>query len=196
MPTSVDYRYWAQLAGWTTAEAAALFLNEDPDSLIITGDQQPNTIGWRYLRMHRLLQRAVEMDELSTPSSPEDMLEWAKRNNVEVPEQVIESVRPRPPFRSWRARFRSMRKQRNRLAEERDDLREQLASATEPLDARRRKTYQRLILGMARAKFGYDSGTDRSAAIGKIQAALGHDLSVSDDTIRIALFEAARDLNA
>lgn len=65
-----------------------------------------------------------------------------------------------------------------------------------PLGTRERETLLKLVIGMAVKGFDYDPSASRSDAVAQIKAALeGVGISISDDTIRDKLKEAASFLN-
>src|SRR3954451_17091380 len=87
----VDYDYWGRMPGWTMSEAAALLLGYDPDRMNPAEDKQhePGSATWKYKRLLRVLQRACEMDELSSPEILQVLLEWARSNKVDLPQLLL-----------------------------------------------------------------------------------------------------------
>ena len=97
----IDYEFWSQMSGWTVAEAAALLLEIDPDRLPEETDDRGRP-GWKYRRLFRLLDRAREMEELSSPMTPREFLTWASSNGLKAPEKLEATVRAGMPHRNWR----------------------------------------------------------------------------------------------
>src|SRR4051794_16233718 len=81
----VDYGYWGRMPGWTMSEAASLLLGHDPDRMDPANGEQhePGSLGWKYRRLLRVLERACEMDELSNPEVPRVLLDWARSNKID-----------------------------------------------------------------------------------------------------------------
>jgi hypothetical protein len=192
----VDYGYWGRMPGWTMSEAAALFLGHDPDRMNPTENRQhePGSPGWEYKRLRRMLKRACEMDELSSPEVPRVLLEWARSNKIDTPPMLVEKARTGGRVRNWRGRHSAMKKERDELRAERDKLEEELKRVKdEELDTRERATLLKMIFAMAKAKFKFDPAASRSDAVPLICSALeGANLKLSDDVIRNKLDDAAR----
>jgi len=99
----VDYDYWGRMPGWTMSEAAALLLGYDPDGMNPAEDKQhePGSAAWKYRRLLRVLQRACEMDELSSPEIPQVLLEWARSNKIDRPQLLVGRVRASGRVHNW-----------------------------------------------------------------------------------------------
>jgi hypothetical protein len=178
-PTTPDYEFWSQMSGWTVAEAAALLLDVDPDRLPENFDE-PETLGWKHRRLLRLLSRAEEMDELSSPMAPWDFLTWALSNKLSPPAKLEETVRSgNSRQRNWRKKYFRMKKKHGRLKER--------IAAYEKLNdepkTRVRRTLLHLIGGMARAKFGHTK--DPKGTVKRIENALmAVEWPLTNNTIR------------
>ena len=145
----VDYGYWGRMPGWTMSEAAALLLGHDPDRMNPTENRQhePGSPGWKYKRLHRMLERACEMEKLSDPEVPRVLLEWAENNKIDTPPMLVEKMRAVVDVRNWRRRYSAMKKERDELRAERDALAEELKRVKdEELDTRERATLLKMIL--------------------------------------------------
>jgi hypothetical protein len=177
----LDYDYWGRMPGWTISEAAALLLDINPD-FRRTGNGKEVEVGtkeWEFGRLRHLLKRARKMDELSSPMSPREFLQWATSNGLRPSEQLTASVKSGKPLRNWRAKYFNMKRQR-------DDLRTELEDSVSPKE---RTSLLKIVLGMAKSKFNHREGSPHT--VGAIERALnGVELSVSDDVIRKYLAEA------
>ncbi|QDM16061.1 hypothetical protein FNL56_09340 [Tardiphaga sp. vice304] len=177
----VDYEYWSKMPGWTVAEAAALFLDIDPDKLPEKSDK-PETPGWRYWRLRRLLARARNMDELESPMVPRDFIAWAVSNGLKPSEQLVLPVRAGKPHRNWRTRYSDMRKERDVLRAELDDLKALVAEPT----GKAKFTLLTIIGGLARSKFDHFRNSPQT--VSKLQRSLSDvGISVDNGTIRSCL---------
>ncbi len=181
----VDYKFWSQMSGWTVAEAAALLLDIDPDRL----PQEPEERGtraWEYRRLVRLLDRAREMDELSSPMTPREFLAWASSNGLKPPIQLETTVRAGKPHRNWRTRYRDMKKERDRLLIEVEELRQQVADDLNPAA---RKTLLKLVGGLSRVHFKHS--TNNHQTVSKLEKLMDSlTWHVSNNAIRAHLNEA------
>jgi hypothetical protein len=177
----LDYDYWGRMPGWTVSEAAALLLDINPDCRP-TGNGKnidSKTKEGEYHRLKRLLKRAQKMDELSSPMSPRDFIQWAASNKLTKSEQLEASLKSGKPLRNWRTKYFNMKRQR-------DELTKKLKDSVLPKE---RQTLLKLLLGMAQAKFNHEKGSHKT--VSAIVAALDRvDLSVGDDSIRKYLREA------
>jgi hypothetical protein len=177
----LDYGFWGRMAGWTVSEAAALLLDINPD-VRRTGngkDVDAGTKEWEYHRLRRLLKRARKMEELSSPMSPREFIQWAVSNGLTPSEQLKASVKSGKPLRNWRTKYFDMKRQR-------DELTKKLEDSVLPKE---RQTLLKILLGMARAKFNHEEGSHKTVSV--IVAALNRvDLSVGDDSVRKYLREA------
>jgi hypothetical protein len=66
------------------------------------------------------------MDELSSPMTPREFLQWASSNGLKPPEQLEVTVRAGRLPRNWKTRYRAMRRERDQLQAELDILADQL----------------------------------------------------------------------
>lgn len=192
---SPDYVFWARMPAWSMSEAAALLLGLDPETTTpvkgpAEADRGSAHVG--YERLRRLMRRARDVGELARLEVPREVIAWAKQNAIPGPELLLEQVTSVSRKGTIRGRLVRLKKTNRRLHEEIETLRAKLnAASDEAIDARERRTFQKMILGMAKAKFGFKEGNDRSNAVSKIQHALGDGKTkVSDDTILAKLREA------
>ena len=117
-----------------------------------------------------------------SPAAPKEFLEWAISNDLPVSDALKQSVDGAEKLVNWKAQYFRMKKKR-------DALNEQI---NEAIAAKERTSFLRMILGMARAKFGH---TAAKPAIKMIEGTLSDQkLSVSDDVIRRLLNEAEEKL--
>ena len=176
---AVDYNFWSRMSGWTAAEAAALFLNLDPDQLpndlhIVRDDP------WSYNKLQRALERAVEMDELSSPMFPRDFLTWARSNRLKPPQALENAVQSGKPQRNWRSRYSKMRRNRDQLLAQ---LEEMKAQHGEELHPGAQKALTTIIGALIRKHLKHVKGDHNTVSkIKKIADEFG--LTVSDNTIR------------
>jgi len=177
----LDYDYWGRMPGWNISEAAALLLDLDPDRKQSKDgeDASSDAKEWEYRRLHRILERAEQMKVLEFPESPREFVQWATSNRLEASEQLKSSVRSGKRLRNWKLRYREVKK-------ERDQLLKQLEDNMAPKE---RLSILKLIVGMARAKYGHTEGSHKS--VSSIHHSLdGKGIKLSKDTIKKYLDEA------
>ncbi|MFK4616744.1 hypothetical protein [Bradyrhizobium diazoefficiens] len=164
----IDYEFWSRMSGWSVSEAAALFLDIDPDR-IPEESSDPEHPGSKYRRLFRLLDRAREMEELEPLTVPRDLLAWASSNGIKPSVELTTKVRAGKPHRNWRTRYKAIREERDKLVLELEALKAELSDDVAP---RAKTTLLKLVGGMARAKFGHASNVRGTAK--KIEDALDH----------------------
>ncbi|MET0000727.1 MAG: hypothetical protein ABW125_15135 [Candidatus Thiodiazotropha lotti] len=90
-----DYDHWGKVPLWSSADAAALLFGKDPQ--IVTPDSiqpyiQSSGFPKKYMQMYTLIDRAVSAGELRSNSNlinPTDLLEWARQNQLNIPNELI-----------------------------------------------------------------------------------------------------------
>ena len=181
-----DYDHWAKMPGWTLREAIALIQKRVLRQSNIFDDESH--------KIEELAYRARDMGQLSDPVLPIVFLSWAKQKNIPIPEKLATKV------------HHSLSQEVDLLSliREMDELKahvEKNASLEKSLSARERQTLYKMIIGMAKDAYGYDSKVSRSPFPKELEGILdGLGISVSDDTVRDKLKEASeflpQDVNA
>lgn len=157
--------HWSQCAHWTLHEAVALSLGGDPialdkDSLMDCLDVDLPVV-WEYRRRTDLVNRAREAGELSDPTPPGRFLKWAKRRALEYPKELEEALEAHGHT---------------------------LVDGKKELGTRERQSLQKIIYGMAAAKYGYKPNGIKSSAVQNICSDLAEQgVGVGDDTVREVL---------
>lgn len=138
-------RRWARSPAWRLPwEAATLLLGGEPG--VFTFSRSMSDKNKAYGDLCEQIQRAVEMKDLAPLSRPEAVIAWAKRNNIAVPasiENELVQVGPTPA----------------------PTVDQEIAST------RMRRNLALLILGMAKAKYGYDPRKGKQSAARDISRA-------------------------
>lgn len=96
--TNADFDYWSKAAHWTLDEAIALSFGKAPERVKWDNVQSFTNISpfaFQYARRRELALRAVQWKQLFDPVLPGIFLAWAKRNEILVPEKLIEVVERR-----------------------------------------------------------------------------------------------------
>ena len=165
----VDLQYWAQMPGWRVAEAAALLLGLDPDSVTTakgTNVSEPQ----RFVRLKRLMLRAYNMDQLDSPIIPRAFLEWASSNEIPIPKPLLDAVAKGKPLRNWKKRAQSYRRRLGTLESKSGDI--------DDMPAKSLHSLYRIILGIAEHKYKFDPQKNNSAAI-----------NIEDTLVKVGLSE-------
>lgn len=180
-----DFEYWAKFPLWTLDEAVALTLGKDPRVVTwskIEESAETSLFAARFDNLRRFVLRAKEAQQLTDLVFPADYIAWAKANPVPLPPELEKSVQAfSGQVPDWKALF--------------EETKSQLASATKasdrPVSEKERKTFLRIVLGMAIVGYGYDHRADRGPTAKDIaDDLLRLGMSVDVDTVRAKLKEA------
>ncbi|MCG7923076.1 MAG: hypothetical protein N0C81_03115 [Candidatus Thiodiazotropha lotti] len=95
---AADYGHWGKVPLWTSADAASLLFGKDPQ--IVTPDSiqpyiQSSGFPKKYMQLYTLIDRAVSAGELQSESNlikPIDLLDWAGKHNISVPNELLSSI--------------------------------------------------------------------------------------------------------
>ena len=201
------YDFWTKTAYWKLDEAAALNLGRDPHHVTwekLKSYAASSPFARRYERQRDLILRAKAMGQLFDPVIPGLFLAWAQRTEIELDARLVEAVEARGiQVADWKTHYDRMDEiaQNNkavgeealrRVAELEALLRDREALAAKGLSTRERNSLLKIVLGMAMACYKHDPRASRMKTAGLISDELEQvGLSVSDDTIRKYLSEAA-----
>ncbi|HEY8248843.1 MAG TPA: hypothetical protein VIG38_16405, partial [Hyphomicrobium sp.] len=90
-----QYYHWALMPCWSLEEATALLLGKDPDVVDLLALKHlhgSSQFAARFVTLLHRLQEAKEQAELDEYVSAEQLLDWAKRRQVEVPARMSKSI--------------------------------------------------------------------------------------------------------
>lgn len=186
-----DFAHWSKMVRWTLDEATALSLGKAPKMVSwesIKPYLQQSLFADEYSKRRELLLRASEHEALENPVLPAELIGWAQRIDITLPQELIDAVR------ATGSRIEDWQK----LTAERDALREQMkqleenAAKERPLSTRERETLLKIILGMAMEQYSYNPDRSRNEAPTQIADDLdSHGIQVTNDTVRTWLRTAA-----
>ena len=177
--TSADYEYWVKLATWEIYQATALLLGRRPDDIDITAIENHShdcIFAKKYVNLFRLIENWHWKPELPRTSGPREFLAWAKKFQVSVPEGLSSA-------------FEEVHTLENM---ERDVELNDLPARSKSAATKERNSILKLVLGIAKAQYGYDPNPARSSTTTQICEDLDSvGLSLDPQTIRKILKEAA-----
>jgi hypothetical protein len=93
-----DYAHWSKAAYWTLDEAIALSFGKAPEIVnweLVQKYLNVSAFALRYSRVRDLAGRAKLLGQLYNPVLPGFFLAWAKRNEIDVPVELVEKVKAR-----------------------------------------------------------------------------------------------------
>ena len=217
-----DYRHWSRAPYWTLDEAISLTFGKDPR--IVAPDKflefsHQDGFVKKYLELNDIVNRARKMKLLTDPIQPSVYIIWAKQSGYEIPADlesaIVNNAAHTTDWKLEHDKLKEVMAEKLRLTEARlhdieteaanatqckdtriEQLKAQLEEATaKPLGTRERETLLKILIGMAVGGYGHDTKSSRSSTVSEITSDLEKvGLSVSDDTVRKWLNEAAGQL--
>lgn len=91
-----DFDYYGKAACWSLDECVALSFGKEPQKVnleLISPYVKVSPFALRYERRHDLFLRAKRVEQISDPAEPAAFLGWAKRNDIDMPQGLVERVR-------------------------------------------------------------------------------------------------------
>ncbi len=190
-----DYSYWSKVDLWTLDDATALSLGKEPKglnsgSLVHMARYSP--FARAYMGRSEMLGRARKAGALKFPVSPAEFVNWSEAKGLQLPEELVASVRTSA----------GRLEDRERLVAERDSPREELGQLKRKVAdkrvsdlARKFNTLQRIFFGMAIRGYAHNPYGGASAVIKEIETdLLTLGIPVTDETIAGYLSEAGREI--
>ena len=91
-----DFSHWACMAYWSAEEAVALILGKGPKRVnLINLDEystQASPFIQRFKNLKELTDRAIDAEVVPKQPTPRQWVEWAKKNNFEIPNELEEEL--------------------------------------------------------------------------------------------------------
>jgi len=213
--------YWARMPHWTEEEAAALLLGVNPEIMTNGSDSWEDIVrahAGQYAGILALTRRVTANRQIEPPCTPARWLAWAIALDMPVPEELRQLVDQwdgvgkasedreaesllRTRIEELEAELAAVQNAHREFVQglKADHLAELIAAAksNQPLGARERETMLKIVIGMAVKGYSFDPRASRSDRINEIVRDVEKcGLSVSDDTVRRYLKEAAELLPA
>jgi hypothetical protein len=172
---SIDWAFWARMPGWTVEEFASLAVGEDPELSMSSSSslERKQTL--------RLLQRAVEMDEIKSPDKPIEFLRLANSGGIAIPEELKIAASNKTKIRNYRRMYRKVKTERNELR----------ALNQDEIKPKRLHSIYLLLYTMATEKYKFKYNANNSAAKNILDDVERKGLKIDRDTIRKLLGDAA-----
>lgn len=164
--------FWTKCSYWTPEEAAALWLDCDPeflnDGTIAPYLNEP--IGKDYTERVFLLRRALESGEFDSHLKPWTVVKWTERLGMPMPTPISDAI---SNFERRRTPDRGTSKGAVKVP-----------SPANTIDLRYHKTLQKLVAAMAADAYKFDAGKQRQAATSQIASAVERlGLSIDEATV-------------
>lgn len=202
-----DLSYWCKMPYWTSAELTFLSCGYDPRKLgqMTPLDRSHEPALWDYLeRRHMLIVRFISAGHLFDRITPMEGVMFLSDIQEPVIDPLLDFCHQQGYKRTnWRALYRTQTTELNEAKKQIAALQRQVQEIAEDssheagaLWNKLQKT-QDILLGLAMYQYAYDPKALRSGVPKQISEDCAHEnVSVSDDTIRNNLREAAERLEA
>lgn len=147
--SKADFEHWSKASYWTLDEAIALSFGKNPQVVTwisVKNFTQASTFAKRFAQTRDLAQRAKAISQLSDPVLPAVFLAWARRAEIEIPQELLEQVEKRGVVvADWKDAYDKLKEQYDLLLVDRDKIvsicqrliqeRDEFKSKVEALDA-------------------------------------------------------------
>lgn len=198
--TKSDYEYWCKADYWTDYEFIGLLTERQPKRIATILDYNETVlsdVGKQAERLHLLLRRARDTRHIEAFARPHDLLVWAKKKRIELPEMLA-----------------SVAEDYGLFDEEEDQANEPAPSlfptesdnifsmnpdqplpkprAPHALGTKERESLLKMVIGMGIAGYAHDPEKRRNPTAKEISDDLASQgISLDEDTIRKYLKEGA-----
>lgn len=114
-----DFLHWSKATYWTLDEAIALVFGKAPEKVTweyIKPSRNVSQFAHKYSRVHDLALRAKNWGQLYDPIQPGLFLAWAKRNDINIPQELLEQVAARGiVIADWKDMYDKLKEQYDSL---------------------------------------------------------------------------------
>lgn len=177
---------WKNVPRWKIKEGVLLAFGRDPE---------PNAK--LPLAIERYILMATEAFQERYPYGnipPKDFIEWAEMNGLRFDPKFKKGLN----IKDWEASYHAKSQEYKALEEECGRLKAQIETAhnaNKEMSPLRKKSYQKLCLGLAISKYRYEPSAKKSTAVKNIADALAeHGLDLNETTVRDILADSANEL--
>jgi len=198
---AADFDMWLSMPVWEPEEAVALSFGKDPELVNLGTLVVPRRNGTPFIRSFKArfqqVMRAIKAGELDAHIRPDLFVEWARKRGLQL-DDGLALVPDKSSADHWKARCEAAEAQV-------DDLTSRLSAIEAELEAvkrdqdfkpnpKRKTSWNKLVLGMAIARFGHlPSGLSAATLLVVELAEVG--LGVKYDAINEILTEAANEIS-
>lgn len=189
---NAEFEHWLSMPIWTIDETVSLSLGKDPS--VVTWAKVraagPGPFNRIYSIRMEILERAISRGDLTEKISPESFIEWAlQHRDFDIPDELRYAF---DDIKDWKAEYEIISKENVQLHEKISKMEEILKSPDQ--SKFRINTLYKIILGISVERFKFHTIKNNSAS-SKIEKLLEDtQFSVSSDTIRNILVDAANKL--
>lgn len=214
-----DFDHWSRAAYWTLEEALALSFGKDPEQVFWNRLEKipyyESPFAMEYKKLRDLAGRALKCGKLYDPIIPCIFIGWMRQNEIDFPQELEEKAIARGNnIVNWKKMYDDLLEKNNNnvktankiidaknneiinLSKSLDENKRQdqgkADTTCKPIGTRERETLLKMVIGMAIDAYGFEPAAPKSPFPKELQDILDRaDLSVSNDTIRKYLNEAA-----
>jgi hypothetical protein len=190
-----DLNYWSKMATWDMESFTALAFGKEPK--FINWDYlkriQGSPFVIQYSRLRDLVYNSASTNALFHQDKPINFINWAIRNEIDLPEGLAELVKKYSTQPNWEVEYKKLHKEFNKFKEE-----AKLSSVTnvkstkhESQTKRKLNNTLKLLYCIAYEDYGYRNGIKSSTPADLAGYTALHKVKISDDVVRSYLEEGA-----
>ena len=206
---SVDFDLWARKAYWSPLEAAVLTFSKDPDDYRSLQPEEFSQLMEFPNFHHRFDDIEREQRSRNKPHglSPTELLEWVVSIGLALPPELKTAIeRVGAAQHEWKAKYEAAHETIEQLQRQRDQDQQTIAQLKSYETEDRRRSLQKLVIGIAILKYGYNLNKRTNAArliaddLRSLQDKNANDgpplsnISLDEDTIRKHLTKGGDEL--
>lgn len=206
----VDFDLWARKAYWSPLETALLTFSKDPDDYRSLQPEELSQLMEFPNLHHRFDDIEREQRSRNKPHglSPTELLEWVVSIGLALPPELKTAIeRVGAAQHDWKAKYEAAHETIEQLQRQRDQDQQTIAQLKSYETEDRRRSLQKLVIGIAVSKYGHALGRRTNAArliaedLRLLQDKNANDVStlsnicLDEDTIRKHLTKAESELS-
>ena len=218
---NADFDYWSKMPKWSVDEAVVLSFGKSPK--IVTWKRLEGVLSYlspfveQCIKRKDLVIRAKranyftinDIPMINEQISPNKFVSWVQANNIDFPEELAQKVMvayeannaPKTDYKNILSILREQHHASKHIDNTKEDspllarAKKQYSKKPKPLHTTEKRNLLKIIIGMAIDGYGYDPKARKSPIPKELEGILDRlGISVSDDTIRARLKEAATHL--
>jgi cell division protein FtsB len=177
-----NYREWARVPYWSAEECLFLTFGKNPRAIVMVEKDIAGTSDFARHRdvVHQQILAAQRNKELPERVRPIEFLAWTREHKIDLPDELEKAISANETdIAQLQDQYEKLRRENQELRYEVDRLKDsnppqpkEPSTNPEP-STKERTSLDKLILGMAMAKYKWDPNADRHPAAGKIAKDLG-----------------------
>jgi hypothetical protein len=172
-----DLSYWSKMATWDMECFIALAFGKEPKFINWDNIKHIKNSHFviQYSKLRELVLNTLSTNALSYQDKPINFINWAKHNDIDLPDTLEELVNKYSPYHDWEAEYRKLQKEINKSNKETKIVSEPKLKPDKNESQAQRKINNllKILYYMAEDKYGHKEGDERATA-NKLEALSGN----------------------